>query len=426
MSLQKRYDQYMYSYPHKSAYDSLGASAVGAALTQWEEEELTLYVHVPFCSFKCGYCNLFSVTAVDEEMRNRYMDAVCRQIRQYGKALGKKKVQIKQVILGGGTPFLLTVGQFEPLFLALEQQFGIRIETCGFDIETSPRETTEEKLAYLKGRGMRRLSIGIQSFQDDELKRIDRHHTVKQCREALAAIKKINPASLNLDLIYGIEGQTEDSFLYSLKEALTYEPDELFLYPLYVRKDTGLYGKMEAKETLLQELYESASDCLIRSGYVQTSMRRFAKRKSEIETSCGFESMLSFGCGGRSYLGNTHFCEPYEVNAKACHEILESYIKKEDFMEGMKGYLLNREEQMRRFVIKNLGYYRGISLEEYEHCFGQDLMSQFEPLWQELKEEGMVRLEEGRVMLTPKGMGNSDCILAMWISEDVNRRMDRC
>lgn len=431
MKQQKRYDQYMYSYPHKRAYYPLEGAAVWAALAQWDGEELTLYVHIPFCSGKCGYCNLFSLASAKEDVRKRYMDTVCRQIRQYGAGLSKKQFKIKQVILGGGTPFILSIEQFLQLFEALEQAFHFSLLNCGFDIETSPGETTEEKLLFLKQRGMRRLSIGIQSFKEEELKRIYRHHGVKSCHEALAVIKKVGTESLNVDLIYGIEGQTEESFQESLRMALLYDPDELFLYPLYIRRDTMLYGRMRIDESRIYELYQFAVGFLRTEGYKQTSMRRFVKIRPDAgilngEVSCGFESMLSLGCGGRSYIGDLHFCEPYEVNAEICYEILENYMQKDHFMDGLKGYALNQDEQMRRFIIKNLGYYNGLSLAEYAECFGQDLLFQFGELWQELNADGQILIGGGRITLTPKGMGNSDCILAMWISEAVNRGMNRC
>lgn len=426
MDQKNRYYQYMYSYPHKSAYYPLEEAWVREALANWREPEFSLYLHVPFCSSKCGYCNLFSVAGVGKEKRTAYIHAVCRQASQYGELLDRGAARINQVILGGGTPFSLDISQFEMMFNHIEGTMGISLMETGFDIETSPKETTKEKLFYLKQRGMRRVSIGIQSLHQQELDAISRHHSVLNCMTALDLIKKQEPSCLNMDFIYGIPGQTESTLIFSLEEAMKFQPDEIFLYPLYVRKDTFLYGRVEADEELQYRLYQAGMLFLKERGYQQVSMRRFVKELPQGESDCGFEQMLSLGCGGRSYVGELHFCEPYEVRASECRGVLERYVKKENFFDGLKGYYLNEDEKMRRFVIKNLGYHRGVSEEAFQRQFGKELFSQYRSLWELLEEKGHLAENKGRISLTDAGMGESDRILAEWISPSVLKRMKLC
>lgn len=426
MRKEQRYDQYMYSYPHKCAYFLLSRQQVRRALEQWGERGISLYLHIPFCSSKCGYCNLFSVAGADERKKDEYVRAVLRQMEQFASAVGGKEDLVSRVILGGGTPLSLSISQFETLFSAMENGFHLRIQETGVDVETSPEETTRDKLSYLKERGMRRVSIGIQSFCQKELESVYRRHSAASSRKALTWIKEIEPTCLNLDFIYGIPGQNQTSLLESLREALFYEPDEIFLYPLYVRKGTPLYGRVNTDERVSYSLYQAGALFLKEQGFTQTSMRRFVKIPAKPEADCGFSKMLSLGCGGRSYVGNLHMCEPYEVEPAACGQVLDHFLEKTDFFDGMRGYELDEDETKRRYVIQNLGYYKGVSGERFANRFGDNLMEEYRPVWESLLRQGSVCQVGEDFLLTEKGLGESDQILTRWISKKVEGRMEGC
>ncbi|MGL4346079.1 MAG: STM4012 family radical SAM protein [Cellulosilyticaceae bacterium] len=420
-----RYHQYMYSYPHKSAYRPMDREMIGGALRELADRAMTLYIHIPFCSSKCGYCNLFSVATQSEEMVGQYVDAVCRQIVQYGKLLEDRDVRFTTLVIGGGTPLILSIAQMEQLFGCIEACLPIVIKDSYFVIETSPNETSREKLEYLKAKGVNRLSIGIQSFAQEELDSLYRRHSTQQCHHALEAIGKVGFDAVNVDLIYGISGQSLESFEASLSRTLDYGADEMFLYPLYIREHTGLYQKMVIDEALQYQMYLRGCEILGERGYTQTSMRRFTKRLQETHRSCGFEQMLALGCGGRSYVGNLHFCEPYEVEPHTCRQIIKAYSQKEDFLEGVTAYRLSQEEIKRRYIIKNLGYYQGIDLREYEEVFGEKLETE-DPYVPRLLREGLAKVEQGKLKLTTEGVGQSDWILGLWVSEEVQMRMKKC
>ncbi|MGN9164850.1 STM4012 family radical SAM protein [Tissierellaceae bacterium HCP3S3_D8] len=424
MQKSKRYEQYMYSYPHKNAYKPIKKEIIQDAIEKIQEKSIALYIHIPFCMTRCGYCNLFAITA-SEQMVERYIDTVCRQIQQYSELLNGKNTSINNVIFGGGTPLILSIKQFERLIESIKHYFKVDLVNFQFDIETSPNETTMEKLEYLKKQGMRRISIGVQSFYDEELKKVYRNHDRASCHKALGYIKSMDPLCLNIDLIYGIEDQTIESFESSIKEALCYDPDEFFIYPLYIRENTMLFNKSSLDEEFQYSIYQHAVNLLKQKGYRQTSMRRFTKQIELEQKSCGFEQVLSLGCGGRSYIDNVHFCEPYEVNNRLCKEIIIDYIKKKDFLEDIKGYILNKDEQMRRFIIKNLGYYRGVSISEFEDYFREPLWIKYKKIWEELKGAGLININGDFICLTDEGMGYSDQILTLWISDEVKKGMQR-
>lgn len=418
------YYQYMYSYPHKNAYYEIEEERILNAISNLKDDNLTLYIHVPFCESKCGYCNLFSIPNTSEVLLEKYIDTVCNQIIQYGNTLCENDIKFTNLILGGGTPLILSIEQMERLFKTLEENLPIKIDEANFVIETSPNQTDLDKLLYLKNKGLNRISIGIQSFVEDELKCIYRNHKKESCYKALDKIINLKFDAVNIDLIYGIEGQTKGSLIYSINEALRYKPEEIFIYPLYIREDTKIFGRMNLNYDFQHEMYDIAVKELNKNGYIQTSMRRFVKRVNENNLSCGFEQMLSVGCGGRSYIGNLHFCEPYTSKRNDCKEVLSNYVDKDNFFKGLKGYELNFEEVERRFIIKNLGYYKGLDLKEYKKIFSKDLLKAY-PIFEELFKEKLIELEGKKLRLTKKGIKYSDVILPFWISDTVKERMKK-
>lgn len=423
MNNENIYFQYMYSYPHKKAYYDIEEIEVLESLKALKADNVTLYIHIPFCSSKCGYCNLFSIPIKNgDSIIDDYIDAVCRHIKEYGNLLADKNIKITSLVIGGGTPLILSIKQMEKLFFTVENNFNVDIRDIDFVIETSPNETKYEKLQYIKEKGVKRISIGIQSFIQEELNNLYRNHDVNSCEIALKKLIDVKFSITNLDFIYGIKNQSIESLLYSINKGLSYNPEEIFLYPLYIRKDTALYNKMKVDVEMQNKMYKEAVNLLKSRGYFQVSMRRFVKEKPKNILSCGFETMISVGCGGRSYVGNVHYCEPYKSERKQCIAVLKEYIAKQDFFKGLKGYVLDKDEEKRRFIIKNLGYYNGINLEEYKNLFGNDIEDEY-PILKKICNKKAAIIEKNRLMLTELGMGYSDIILSKWISDKVKKRM---
>ena len=422
------YVQYMYSYPHKTAYRSLSGVSFKEYASCLAGSGHGLYLHIPFCEAKCGYCNLFSVTGQGEEAVDRYLDTAERQCAQYQVVLHPYHSEFSSLTIGGGTPLYLTENQIERMFGMLFHFFTF---SNGADmvIETAPNQTDSRKIAVLKQAGVTRVSMGIQSFQNSELAALGRRHTAKKAREALGQLKEAGFSCMNVDFIYGIPGQTVESLLDSLKEGLSYQPDEIFLYPLYVKHGVGLERlgiAADAQAAFLQ--YKEASQFLRNEGFHQDSMRRFVRREEERRfDECGFGDSLALGCGGRSYLGNLHFCSPYAVERAQCMAHLEEYERTEDFTEITHGILLSKEEMKRRFVIRHLSLYPGLPLQQYEYQFQSSAFEDF-PVIKNWYHQGWVETqtisEQEYLSLTDDGLGLSDYLGPMLISEPVKKAMD--
>lgn len=417
------YQQYMYSYPHKTAYRPLENIVFQDYHSHLQTGDNSLYIHIPFCESKCGYCNLFSVAGEPEKTVDAYLDAMERQSAQYGL----HEFFFRDLTIGGGTPLLLSEAQLERIFAITDRTVGWQNETYPVVVETSPNQTTEGKLLLLKKHHVSRISMGVQSFREEELAELNRRHTPEQARKAIHLIKDAEFPCLNLDLIYGIPGQTTESLLDSAREAVSYHPEELFVYPLYTKEGTWLakrYSVKQISQDHMLSMYRALREYLLGQGYVQHSMRRFVRQEHVGEDlSCGFGNTVSLGCGGRSYLGELHFCTPYAVKQEHCRSILRQYIQTVDYNRIRHGYLLDREEQKRRYVIKNLFFYSGISFSEYGETFASDVRDDF-PVLIEWEKRGYGGLREGRYRLTEAGMERSDALGPCLISETVARRME--
>ena len=169
--------------------------------------------------------------------------------------------------------------------------------------------------------------------------------------------------------------------IYSIDEALKYNPDELFVYPLYIKKDTYLYNKNARVNPMAEEMYRFIRPYLIERGYIGLSMRRFVKKEKAISCinqskSCGFDTTLSLGCGGRSYLGNLHFCNPYKVKQSECKDELMKFISTKDYCKINHGYILDDDDVLHPNIYKIFdmcienNFYGRFELEPLERGFG--------------------------------------------------------
>lgn len=411
------YVQYMYSYPHKTAYRRLENVHLKDYLPKLARGKSSLYFHIPFCQYKCGYCNLFSVAGQSEQRMEEYVDTMERQAAQLARALPEGAC-FTELTLGGGTPLILPPPLLSRVITLAKKYFNCPPTA----VETSPNQTTKEKLAMLKEAGVKRISIGVQSFHETELAALRRLHSADCAKKALDMIKETGFDCTNIDLIYGIPGQTQKSLADSLKQALAFSPEELFVYPLYVKPDTCLYqhGVKQSDDAL--PMYRYVRDILRDMGYYPHSMRRFSKKKVS-ESPCGFGRTISIGCGGRSYIDNLHFCAPYAVKQTRCLDILSDYIQQKDFLQVTHGYLLSPDEQKRRYVIRHLLFGLGIHKGDYESHFGEDVLRSFPELC-DWAGDGYVSITEGRVSLTEEGFAWSDYLGPKLISEEVRRRME--
>ena len=423
------YVSYTYAYPHKTAYRPFAEPLPLESL--WSEEDRQaafLYVHIPFCEMRCGFCNLFTTVDPSARFSDAYLDALERQARRVSTALSG--VPIARMALGGGTPTFLDTGALARVFALAHNLFGIQPGSVPTSVETSPQTATREKMSLLRALSVDRVSIGVQSFSEAEARAAGRSQRTAEVEEALDTIRTFDFPTLNIDLIYGLPGQTVASWLESLRAALRYRPEELYLYPLYVRPLTGLarHGHEQTEDDLRLACYREGRALLLAEGYSQVSLRMFRAPHAPVETGPVYcmqdDGMIGLGCGARSYTRRHHYSSEYAVGASGVRAILEHYMQTptETFGYATYGFQLDEEEQRRRYVLKSLLEEGELKLDAYQQRFGSEVLADLPELRQLLEEE-LARDEETVMMLTPAGIERSDAIGPWLYSERVKALM---
>ncbi|MFG3708969.1 STM4012 family radical SAM protein [Micromonospora sp. NPDC047670] len=409
------YQQYLYAYPHKTSYRPLRPRPALADVWRAEARDaLFLYVHVPFCEMRCGFCNLFTRANAPAEQVTGYLRQLRRQAERVADALGAD-AGYARAAFGGGTPTYLTADELTELF-DIATAMGARLPGVPLSVETSPATATPERLAVLAAHGTTRVSIGVQSFLDAEARAAGRPQRRAEVEAALAAIREARIPVLNIDLIYGIDGQTADTWRQSLDAALAWRPEELYLYPLYVRPLTGLgrraHGRADWDAQRL-ELYRQAVATLGAAGYRQESMRQF--RRADVpapdgpDYCCQDDGMVGLGCGARSYTTSLHYSFDYAVGVSEVRAVLDDYLARpaDDFRHAEFGFTLDGAEQRRRWLLKSLLRADGVDAAAYRARFGRPPADDFPELGR-LVERGWAT--DGGLRLTPAGLARSDAV----------------
>jgi oxygen-independent coproporphyrinogen III oxidase len=427
------YTTYAYAYPHKTAYRPIDPPVALSRLWEREHREaLFLYVHIPFCEMRCGFCNLFTQTNAGEDLVTAYLNALTREATQVKHALGTSK--FARMAIGGGTPTFLNTSELARLFDLTTDIMGANPLAIPTSVEVSPQTATLAKLNLLKIRGVDRISIGIQSFFAVETAAAGRPQDVDNVFAALDRIKSLDFPTLNLDLIYGLPGQSIESWLASLQIALKFAPEELYLYPLYIRPLTGLGRSKRDWNDERREYYRQGRDLLLSEGYEQVSMRMFRSKSVPSMDApvycCQSDGMLGLGCGARSYASTLHYSSEYAVGTNGIQEIITNYIQKSDdrFNWVDYGYRLSLDDRHRRFLIQSLLQADGLDLEDYDRTFGTEATTDFPQLNDLLTLELADRIEVGgetvKIRLSAAGIDVSDTIGAWLYSPQVKALME--
>lgn len=419
---------YSYAYPHKTAYRPFETPIPLRDLWKIERRDsLFLYLHVPFCEYRCGFCNLFTQSNPTAGLPTLYLKTLRSEAAQVRDALGE--ASFARLAIGGGTPTFLDCGELEDLFSICVNVLGAHPRRIPVSVEASPATVDREKLQLLREFGTDRLSIGVQTFDDAESGQLGRPQRRAESERALAAIRDVGFPTLNIDLIYGGESQTIESWLRSLRSALSYRPEELYLYPLYVRSLTGLGKRRRDWVDFRLNAYREARQLLLSEGYSQVSFRMFrathAPHCDGPVYCCQEDGMVGLGCGARSYATDVHYSSEYAVGQKGVRSILAAYVNRsaESFDLAHYGIRLPSDDRRRRYAIMSVLQSAGLSRADFAHRFGGDVF-EFLPQLAELEPIGLAEVKPETIRLTAAGMERSDMIGPWLYSERVRRLME--
>jgi coproporphyrinogen III oxidase-like Fe-S oxidoreductase len=423
------YQGYLYAYPHKTAYRELAPRPLLSQVWAGERQDALFgYVHLPFCEMRCGFCNLFTRANPPAEQVTAYLAQLRREAAAVRASLAPGAA-FSRLAIGGGTPTYLTAAELAELFAIAGEAFGTATRPVPLSVETSPATATPDRLAVLAAHGTTRVSIGVQSFLEPEARAAGRPQRLAEVHAALEAIRAARIPVLNIDLIYGIDGQTPQTWQHSLDEALRWHPEELYLYPLYVRPLTGLGRRAHGRadwDKQRQQLYGQAVEVLGGAGYVQHSMRQFRRADAPIpdgpDYCCQDDGMVGLGCGARSYTTELHYSFDYAVAVTEVRAVIADYLARpaDDFRYAHVGFRLDQVEQRRRWLLKSLLRREGVDPAAYRARFGTTHGEDF-PQLSTLVERGW--LDHTGNALTAAGLARSDAIGPWLVSGPVREAM---
>lgn len=423
---QDAFEGYAYAYPHKTSYRPLDPPAdLGDLWVEEDRSSLFLYVHLPFCEMRCGFCNLFTTVQPESGFVSSTLSTIQKQSKIVAQAVSP--VSVTQAAFGGGTPSFLNESELDTLFSHLREVWPISFGNIPISFEVSPGTVSRQKLDLLKDWGIDRVSMGLQSFVREDLLELKRPQSPEDVSRACEAVRISGIEVFNIDLIYGNEGQDAARWGTTLRRALEWEPEEIYLYPLYVRKLTNLDRCGKRPGDRRRELYRQGRDFLVSNGYRQISMRLF--RRSDVlrasEYCCQEDGMVGIGPGARSYTQRLHYSTEYAVAQLGVRAIVDEFNHRNaaDFARAEYGAWLNREEQQRRYVIKSLLRADGVSKPAYSARFGSDLQRDF-PEVVELLELGLASDSADGLRLTSDGIEWSDTIGPWLYSQQVLEKMN--
>ncbi len=358
-----------------------------------------LYVHIPFCLQKCSYCDFASECPTDA-FKEEYIDALCREIFSYSK----QRVSVDSVFFGGGTPSLLTPDEFGKIMDAVNESFDLK-SGCEFTLEANPKTLNGEKLSAYLSRGVNRLSLGLQSIHENELKILGRIHSYDDFLSTYKLARDLGIRNINVDVMFGIPSQTKETFKSTVERIISLEPEHISVYGLILEEGTSFYKKRDTlsfpDEDTERDMYFLASDLLRKFGYLHYEISNFAKS--------GFESVhnlkywackeyIGVGLAAYSYLDGVRYGNPRDKTRYFLGERENEERSDKESLEFEYAMLALRTSY-------------GISLSDYARKFGKSFRNGREKLISKYKNLGLLTETDGHIALTEKGFYVSNTIL---------------
>lgn len=370
---------------------------------------LGIYIHIPFCVQKCNYCDFLSAPATKEQQQ-RYIEALKIEIKQ--EAPQYKDYTAETIFFGGGTPSILDAAQLAECIAVLYEYFSFAKNT-EITVETNPGTATRQKLAALRSAGVNRLSIGVQSANNQELKMLGRIHTYQDFLQTYQWARVVGFTNINIDLISALPGQTLATWSDTLKKVTQLSPEHISAYSLMIEEGTPLYQQQEAYPPLPSEdedrqIYQQTKHILAECGYHRYEISNYAEtgyecRHNKIYWQRGIyhtADFIGFGLGasstvaGKRWNNTTNFTQ---YLTKPVHENIEQ---------------LTINDQMEEFIFLGLRMTSGISKQEFFDTFHQDIETIYKPILDKWTAQKMLTQTKESIQLTDAGMDVSNVILA--------------
>jgi oxygen-independent coproporphyrinogen-3 oxidase len=376
-------------------------------------EPIGLYVHIPFCTAKCGYCD-FNSYAKQEHLVPSYTQSLLREAQLWQAATAGRAVET--VFFGGGTPSLMPIEEMRTLIDGLRGAFDIAPD-AEVTLEANPGSIDEPYLCGLRDLGVNRLSIGVQSFHDDELRALDRLHNAQHARDAFAAARAAGFDNVNIDLIFGLPEQPLERWQQTLEQAIALSPDHLSCYALTVEDGTPLANAVERGRTpapdgdAQADHYEWTRERLARAGYQQYEISNWSRPLRRCRHNLIYwqaREYLGLGAGAHSYLDGVRFSTaklPQQYQTLV-DESFDARSSDGDvpMRQVVSGETITRELAMVDALVLGLRLIEGVDLASFRDRFGVDALDAFSEQLDVPLSARLVEAVDGRLRLTERGL----------------------
>ena len=379
-----------------------------------KKQPLGLYIHIPYCIHKCGYCDFNSHPIKHDEM-DHYIDSLIAEMKHYAKIYSNTNI-IKTIFLGGGTPTTLTVYQLERILRECVKEFKVSPD-AEITIEANPATIDIEQMKSIRQTGYNRISIGVQSFDKTELKLLDRAHGPEEVHSTVDCARKAGFDNLSLDLMFAVPNQSLSSWERNLDKALEKNPEHLSTYNLTIEQGTA-FSKLQSNGKLIMpedghqlELYKKTIERLTKKGFHHYEISNFARQGKECKHNITYwenTNTLGLGAGASSYINGTRF---KNINLPA------HYIRqvKEEKIAVEHSETLEPRQAMGETIMLGLRLLKGISIHQFERRFQVSFTNLFKKIIHSLKEKELILIEDDHLRLSPKGLFLADSVILEFI-----------
>ena len=400
---------------------------------------LEIYIHIPFCVKKCDYCDFLSAPA-DLETKEKYVEALINEIK-----LNKNKMSeyvVDTVFIGGGTPSLLEENQISKIMSVLRDNCNMS-ENPEITIECNPGTITESKLLEYKKSGINRISFGLQSANDEELKSIGRIHNYAGFLESYNLARKCGFDNINVDLMSALPGQTLKSYEETLNKVVRLEPEHISAYSLIVEENTLMYDRVKKAqikginilpdEESERKMYYLTNNILRSNGYRKYEISNYSKPGKECKHNIGYwqrKEYLGFGIGAASLYKENRYNNITDINKYI--EVLTNNIKENSInnvgnsseVENQVNILnsivknlqqLTERDRMEEFMFLGLRMMEGVSMEKFEQYFGKPYMEVYGKVQKRMEDKRFLINDNGYVKLTEFGIDLSNYVMSEFL-----------
>lgn len=392
---------------------------------------MELYIHIPFCMKKCDYCDFLSAP-YGLDVRRAYTDALCREIAFFGKKLAGETVET--IFVGGGTPSWLETELLDAIMRTVHRSFAVDGD-AEISMECNPGTASPAAFASYRGWGLNRLSIGLQSANDDELATLGRIHNYDRFLRTYDHARRAGIFNINVDIMTGLPGQMPEKLYHTLQQVIGLRPEHISAYALMIEEGTPFYERYKfdavkqhaGMETELLPDDETAyrltkltEQVLAEHGFIRYEISNFAKEGFACRHNVGYWTRVPYlgvGLGAASLLGHTRYANErgMESYLRHCEDLPEDGAGASPLWETVDE--LSRKDEIAEYLYLGLRMTDGISRRSFEEAFGQSIDAYYKEVMERLRDEGMLLLDGGRVRLTEQGMDLSNRVLAEFLLE---------